>query len=97
MVQSINEVISMPNTKNQVNLSVKELIDIALLRQEGELASNQALVVKTGARTGRSPKDRFIVKDDITTETIDWGTINQPLLPQQFDALWQKSFGLPRI
>jgi len=90
MVESTNEVINM-QTKAQVNLSIKELIDAALARGEGELASNQALVVKTGARTGRSPKDRFIVKDQITETQVDWNTINQPIAPEKFDALWQKA------
>jgi phosphoenolpyruvate carboxykinase (ATP) len=75
----------------QVNLSIPELVQEALKRGEGELASNQALVVKTGARTGRSPQDRFIVKDAITENTVDWNNINQPISPHKFDALWQKS------
>jgi len=63
------------------------LVDIALSRHEGELASNGALNVSTGARTGRSPKDRFIVKDGITEKTVDWNTINQAISPEKFDAL----------
>lgn len=79
------------HVKSHINLSIKEFIDIALSRGEGELASNQALVVKTGARTGRSPKDRFIVRDTITETTIDWNQINQPISPEKFQTLWQKS------
>lgn len=89
MVES-NEVVTM-NTKAHINLSAEELVEIALARGEGELASNQALVVKTGARTGRSPKDRFIVRDEITENQVDWNTINQPISPEKFNALWQKA------
>lgn len=74
-----------------VNLSVNELVDAALSRGEGELASNQALVVKTGARTGRSPKDRFIVRDQVTETTVDWNTTSQPISTETFNALWQKA------
>lgn len=74
-----------------LNLSIKELVDAALTRGEGELASNQALVVKTGLRTGRSPKDRFIVRDELTDNQIDWNNINQPIKAEVFDALWQKA------
>lgn len=74
-----------------INLSTKELVEMALARGEGELAANGALVVNTGKRTGRSPKDRFIVKDKITETTVDWNNINQPLEAEQFQALWQKA------
>lgn len=84
------DTINMKN-KARVNLTVKELIDTALARGEGELAANEALVVKTGARTGRSPKDRFNVRDETTENTIDWGTVNRPFDPQKFDALWDKA------
>ena len=92
MAQSANEVFTMQTTsRSRVNLSVKELVDAALARGEGELAANQALVVKTGARTGRSPKDRFIVRDQVTESAVDWNAINQPISTEKFDALWQKA------
>ncbi len=92
MAQSANEALNMQtSSRSRVNLTTKELIDTALARGEGELASNQALVVKTGARTGRSPKDRFIVRDHVTEKTVDWNTINQPISPEKFSLLWEKA------
>ncbi|HLB42804.1 MAG TPA: phosphoenolpyruvate carboxykinase [Gammaproteobacteria bacterium] len=90
MTEFTCEVPSM-QTKAKINLSIKELVDFALAHGEGELASNQALVVKTGVRTGRSPKDRFIVRDASTQSQVDWNAINQPISPEKFDALWQKA------
>jgi len=80
--------IIMANT-NYTNLSSSELIDLAIARKEGKLAANQALTVTTGARTGRSPKDRFIVKDKLTDTAVDWNSINQAITPEKFVALWQ--------
>lgn len=77
-------------TKVYTNLSTKELVDMALARKEGVLAANQALNVTTGPRTGRSPKDRFIVQDDITNSSVDWNAINQPISPEKFAALWAR-------
>lgn len=77
--------------KKYINLSTSELVNMALARKEGVLAANQALTVTTGARTGRSPKDRFIVKDTLTENTVDWNTINQPVSPEKFSALWQRA------
>lgn len=88
MVQA-NVVIN--NGKVHTNLSTEELVNIALARGEGELAANQALVVNTGARTGRSPKDRFIVRDTVTDKMVDWNTINQPIANEKFQALWQRA------
>jgi len=73
------------------NLSAAELINMALIRGEGVLAANQALSVTTGPRTGRSPKDRFIVRDSVTDTTVDWNEINQPLSPAFFTKLWDRA------
>ncbi len=73
------------------DLSSAELVELAILRKEGKLSANGALTVKTGKRTGRSPKDRFIVKDANTADTIDWGTVNQPFTQEQFDNLWHRA------
>jgi phosphoenolpyruvate carboxykinase (ATP) len=72
------------------NLSVPRLIETALLRGEGRLASNGALVAVTGARTGRSPKDKFIVDDAVTHNVVDWGKVNKPFSTERFDALLER-------
>lgn len=72
------------------NLSPEELIERALAAGEGVLASNGALTVTTGQRTGRSPADRFIVRDEMTDSTVGWGEVNRPIPPAAMDALWQR-------
>lgn len=79
-----------PKSMHQPNLSTDELIDAALIRQEGVLSANQALTVTTGPRTGRSPKDRFIVEDALTKDTVDWGLVNQAISAEKFAKLWDK-------
>ena len=70
-----------------LNLGVAQLVETALLRGEARLAANGALVATTGARTGRSPRDKFIVDDEITHSTVDWGKVNQLFDSKRFDAL----------
>lgn len=67
-----------------------ELIEQALLNGEGVLTSTRALACDTGKFTGRSPKDRFIVHDDNTAESVSWGEVNIPFDATKFDALHQK-------
>ena len=72
-----------------VNPSVPELVELAISRGEGLLTETGALVATTGARTGRSPKDRFLVSLGDSKDQIDW-TTNQPIEPGVFDALQQR-------
>src|ERR687889_1219284 len=73
------------------NLPPARLVEAAIRRREGVLAENGALVAKTGERTGRSPKDRFIVEDDVTRDKVDWGTVNKPFSTRAFEALLGKA------
>ena len=77
-------------TNTHENLSTAQLAAESILRNEGSFASNGAIVVETGARTGRSPKDRFIVDEASTSEFIDWGDVNQPIDGEVFDRLWDR-------
>lgn len=72
------------------NLSPAELVEHTILLEEGVLADSGALTVNTGKFTGRSPKDRFIVCDDITRDTVWWGDINMKFEPAKFDALFDR-------
>ncbi len=74
----------------QVQLSVPQLVAKVLMREEGTLTSTGAVSVSTGTYTGRSPKDKFIVKEASTADKIDWGTVNQPISQQHFDHLYTK-------
>ena len=71
-------------------LNTEELIKAAIDNGEGTVASNGALALETGARTGRSPNDRFIVHEDSTSHLIDWGEINRPFEAEKFSLLWDK-------
>jgi len=71
-------------------LSPIKLHGITLEKGLGKEASSGALAINTGEFTGRSPMDRFIVKDNITTEKIWWGDINIPFDPDAFDKLYEK-------
>jgi len=70
------------------NLSTPKLVETAIQNNEGMLSSCGALVSDTGKRTGRSPKDKFAVKDAITENKVAWGSVNLPFSAGKFDALY---------
>jgi phosphoenolpyruvate carboxykinase (ATP) len=69
------------------NLGTAPLVEAALQNGEGNLAKNGPLVVKTGSHTGRSAKDKFIVRDAETESSIWWGNTNVAMDPVHFAAL----------
>lgn len=74
-----------------MDLPVPKLVELALQRGEAALADNGALCVRTGSRTGRSPKDRFIVDSPAVHAEVDWGKVNQPFDPERFEDLWARA------
>lgn len=76
-----------PSGKVHRNLAPAHLYETSFARKLGTLAHMGALATLTGPHTGRSPKDRYIVRDDLTERTVDWGAVNVALTPAQFDAL----------
>ncbi len=78
------------NAKVNYQLSPNQLHDKTISNNQGVEASSGALAVNTGEFTGRSPKDRFIVKDDITKDRVWWGNINIPFESDKFEALYKK-------
>ena len=69
------------------NLGAVPLIEQAVQRGEGRFSKDGALVVETGMHTGRSAKDKFIVRDAETESTIWWGKTNKGMEPAHFAAL----------
>ena len=78
------------NAKVHYNLTSDELHATAIEKGQAVEASSGALAVNTGEFTGRSPMDRFIVKDQITEDKVWWGDINLPFDADKFDRLYDK-------
>jgi phosphoenolpyruvate carboxykinase (ATP) len=71
-------------------LSPQELTEICVANGTGVLNDTGALVINTGEFTGRSPKDKFTVKDAITENTVHWNDFNIPISPEHFDVVYNK-------
>lgn len=78
------------NAKIHYQLSPEELHDITIKSGQGIESSTGALAVNTGEYTGRSPQDRYIVKDSISENKVWWGKVNIPFEPAAFDTLYNK-------
>nr|WP_201750546.1 phosphoenolpyruvate carboxykinase (ATP) [Senegalia massiliensis] len=82
---NIENILESRNVK--FNLSEDELINIAIEKENAMLASNGALSINTGKYTGRSPHDRFIVKEDLVKNNINWNSQNKAISKEDFDKL----------
>ncbi len=78
------------NDRINYQLTPAELHDITVAKKMGKEATSGALAVNTGEFTGRSPKDRFIVEDEISKDRVWWGEINIPFTPEKFQKLYDK-------
>lgn len=84
------ELYGIKNANVRYQLPPEQLHNISIEKKQGVETSSGALAVNTGEFTGRSPKDRFIVEDDITKDKVWWGSINIPFAPDKFDKLYDK-------
>lgn len=79
------------NAKNvKLNLSVQELVEETIAKEQGILTSSGALACNTGEFTGRSPKDKFVVEDVKTRDSIWWGDVNNKFSVESFYNLYEK-------
>lgn len=89
-MNSIVEKIISKASKVHRNLSPAELVEHAIGRGEGLLTSTGALAADTGEFTGRSPKDKFVVYDENTKDSVWWGDVNNRFESDKFDQLLEK-------
>lgn len=89
-MNSIIEKIINSAAKANINLSPAELVEKAIARNEGKLTDTGALAADTGEFTGRAPKDKFVVYDENTKDTVWWGDVNNRFESEKFDALLNK-------
>jgi phosphoenolpyruvate carboxykinase (ATP) len=76
--------------RQNLNLQPAALVEATIRKGQGNLSNTGALVIKTGKFTGRSPKDRYVVKDSTTEGSVDWGNVNIPFDPEDYKALYDK-------
>jgi phosphoenolpyruvate carboxykinase (ATP) len=69
------------------NLSTAELYEHAVRNGEGLVSAHGSLVVRTGRHTGRSPLDKFVVREGSSAKNVWWGSVNQPLSEENYDRL----------
>jgi phosphoenolpyruvate carboxykinase (ATP) len=69
------------------NLSPAALYEQSIRRGEGKIVHMGAIATVTAPHTGRSPNDRFVVRDASSEDVVDWGAVNVPISPEHYDAL----------
>jgi phosphoenolpyruvate carboxykinase (ATP) len=69
------------------NLIAPELMEAAARRNEGEFAEMGPFVARTAPHTGRSPNDKFVVKEPSSENDVDWGKVNRPYAPENYKVL----------
>ncbi len=84
------ENLGIKNANVRYQLTPDELHDITIEKGQGVESDTGALAINTGEFTGRSPQDRFIVRDSITEDKVWWGNVNIPFDSAKFDALYDK-------
>lgn len=87
-VHELHQLLAGDNVQTQ--LSVPQLVEKVLSRNEGVLTSTGAVKAETGKYTGRSPKDKYIVEEASVKDKIDWGPVNQPISEEVFNKLYNK-------
>ena len=87
MLNVDSHALRLSGSRLEMNLVPARLVEAAIRNGEGELDASGALVVDTGKFTGRSPKDKFIVRNAATESKVDWGKTNQPMDKQAFERL----------
>lgn len=88
IVNDLNDLLNSPNVR--VQLSVPQLVEEATSRGEAVLTVDGAVTAETGKYTGRSPKDKYIVEEEISKDKIDWGNVNRPISSEIFENLYAK-------
>ena len=76
-----------PSGEVRWNFVATELIEAAMRRSEGRLADMGPFVAVTSPHTGRSPNDKFVVREPGSEADVDWGKVNQPISPEHFGVL----------
>ncbi|MEZ6165544.1 MAG: phosphoenolpyruvate carboxykinase (ATP) [Phycisphaerales bacterium] len=85
-MSTITDQLNLAQERTHTNCCPAELMEFVIKRGEGQLAANGCVVVNTGDRTGRSPKDKYLVDHPDSHDNIDWGKVNQPITEAQFDT-----------
>ena len=93
MATAVRKTPATPLEATHRNLSTAELYEHAVRNGEGTISAHGSLVVRTGKHTGRSPKDKFVVREPTSEKKVWWGEINQPLSEEHYDRLRARLMG----